>query len=183
MCFILFVFCVKFRMCCFTSCEPYGWNKTINNQSIWVDYKSFTKNEETSRSKHLKGVLKKEGPRQVSRSPLPKLITVWRGVIGKNGGADVNKDNGKRLPQLCCNNTLWIMNTFFQHRDMQKHSWWRDFLGHRSHIDLFRSVLDVRVKRGAELSTNHHLVVCNLNLDGHPEPTETWRTRRFWRIK
>jgi len=34
-------------------------------------------------------------------------------------------------------------------------------------------VLDVRVKRGAELSTNHHLVVCNLNLDGHPEPTET----------
>ena len=75
-CILFYIlFCVKFRMCYFTSCGPYGWNKTINNQSIWVDNKSFTKNEETSRPKHLKEVLKKEGPRQVSRSPLPKLIT------------------------------------------------------------------------------------------------------------
>ena len=29
---------------------------------------------------------------------------------------------------------------------------------------LFSSVLDVRVKRGAELSTDHHLVICSLRL-------------------
>ena len=30
--------------------------------------------------------------------------------------------------------------------------------------DLFSDVLDVRAKRGAELSTDHHLVVCSLRL-------------------
>ena len=30
--------------------------------------------------------------------------------------------------------------------------------------DLFSDVLDVRVKRGAELSTDHHLVICSLRL-------------------
>ena len=30
--------------------------------------------------------------------------------------------------------------------------------------DLFSDVLDVRVKRGAELPTDHHLVVCSLRL-------------------
>ena len=30
--------------------------------------------------------------------------------------------------------------------------------------DLFSDVLDVQVKRGAELSADHHLVVCSLQL-------------------
>jgi len=67
----------------------------------------------------------------------------------------------------CCNcvATLCIMNTFFQHRDVHKYTWYRDSFGQQSLIDshivsadLFRSVLDVRVKRGAELSTDPHLV-------------------------
>jgi len=32
-------------------------------------------------------------------------------------------------------------------------------------IDLFQSMSDVHVKRDAELSTDHHLLVCNLHLD------------------
>ena len=38
--------------------------------------------------------------------------------------------------------------------------------------DLFSDVLDVRVKRGAELSTDHHLVVCSLRL------SKPWPNRR-----
>ena len=66
----------------------------------------------------------------------------------------------------------------------------RDSLGHRSVIDfcivstdLFRSVLDVGVKRGAELSTDHHLLVCNLHLEKPPGTTQTCRTRRSCRMK
>jgi len=39
-------------------------------------------------------------------------------VIGQRGDADVN-DNVKFLLQLCCNNALYIINTFFQKRSAQ----------------------------------------------------------------
>jgi len=89
-------------------------------------------------------------------------------VIGRHGDADVN-DNGRLLLQLCCNNTLFIMNTFFfERRDVHKYIWCRDSLGQRSPIDfcivsadLFRSVLEIRVKRCARLSTDRHLLACN----------------------
>ena len=63
------------------------------------------------------------------------------------------------------------MNTFFQHREVHKYTWYRLSIDQKSLIDfsvvwsdLFSDVLDVRVKRGAELSTDHHLVVCFLRL-------------------
>ena len=92
----------------------------------------------------------------------------WKGVIGRHGVAGAN-ENGRYLLQLCSSNGLSIMNTFFQHRDVHKYTWNRPSMGQKSLIDfcivsadLFSSVLDVRVKRGAELSTDHHLVVCSL---------------------
>ena len=94
------------------------------------------------------------------------------GVVGWHGDGDLN-DNRIIQLQLCCNNTLCIMNTFFEHRDVHKYTWCRDSFGQRSLIDsctvsadLFRSVLDVRVKRGAglELLTDPHLV-CNWYLE------------------
>ena len=75
------------------------------------------------------------------------------GPIPRYGGgvsdADVN-DYGKLLLQLCCNNALWIMNTFFQHRDVRVV---QRLFGQRSLIVFcivsanFRSALNVRVKR------------------------------------
>ena len=90
----------------------------------------------------------------------------WKGVIGKRGVTGLNY-NGRYLLQLCCSNGLRIMNTFFQHKEVHKYTWYRprclksliDFCIVSS--DLFSDVLDVRVKRGAELSTDHHLVVCS----------------------
>jgi len=38
--------------------------------------------------------------------------------------------------------------------------------------------MDVRVKRGAKLSTDHHLVVCSLRLEKPTGRTQTCRSRR-----
>ncbi|KAI3375848.1 hypothetical protein L3Q82_004121 [Scortum barcoo] len=58
------------------------------------------------------------------------------------------------------------MNTMFEHKVVHQCTWHQDTLGRRSMIDfvvvssdLRPYVLDTRVKRGAELSTDHHLVV------------------------
>ena len=92
----------------------------------------------------------------------------WKGVIGRHGVPEFN-ENGRYLLQLCCSNGLCIMNTFFQHRDVYKYTWYRPSLEQKSLIDfcmisadLFSDVLDVRVKQGAELATDHHLVVRSL---------------------
>ena len=73
--------------------------------------------------------------------------------------------------QHCFSNGLRILNSFFQHRDVYKDTWYRPSMNQKSLIDFclvssdfFSDVLEVRVKRGAEFSTDHHLVVCSLRL-------------------
>ena len=113
----------------------------------------------------------------------------WKGVIGQHGDPDINK-NGRCLLQFCATNGLCIMNTFFQHKRIHKYTWYRDSLGQRSLIDfcivsadLFSTVSDVRVKRGAELSTDHHLVVCTLKALKPLKKRKTFRPRETYRIK
>jgi len=57
------------------------------------------------------------------------------------------------------------------HKYAHKYTWYRPSMKQKSMIDfcivsaeLFSGVLDVRVKRGAEFSTDHHLVVCSLRI-------------------
>ena len=47
-----------------------------------------------------------------------------KGVIGKHGVTGLN-ENGRYLLQLRCSNGLRIMNTFFQHRENHKYTWYR----------------------------------------------------------
>ena len=49
--------------------------------------------------------------------------------------------------------------------------------------DLFSNVLDVRVKRDAELSTDHHLVVCSLRLSKPWQNKRSNRSSVIYRIK
>jgi len=91
--------------------------------------------------------------------------------------------------QLWCNNTLCIMDIFFQHRDLHKCMSYRYSLAQRSFFDFFlisanlvQSVLDVQVKRSAELSTDHYPVVFKLHLDRPAGSTQTCKTRiSYWK--
>ena len=101
-------------------------------------------------------------------------------LLGKHGDPDINK-NRRCLLQFCATNELCIMSTFFQHKRIHKYTWYRDALEQRSLIDfcivsadLFSTVSDVRVKRGAELSTDHHLVVCTLKVLKHLRKQKTF---------
>ncbi|KAL0274579.1 UNVERIFIED_CONTAM: hypothetical protein PYX00_002680 [Menopon gallinae] len=113
----------------------------------------------------------------------------WRGVVGRNGDPDCNP-NGEELLHFCSAHGMAIMNTFFQHKDIHKYTWYRDALRQKSIIDFVlvpmcarKVVCDVRVKRGAELSTDHHLVVCELDLEGTGPKPRKRAARTLTRVK
>uniref|UniRef100_A0A8C6LNK6 Endonuclease/exonuclease/phosphatase domain-containing protein n=1 Tax=Nothobranchius furzeri TaxID=105023 RepID=A0A8C6LNK6_NOTFU len=111
----------------------------------------------------------------------------WRGVVGRNSPPDLNS-HGVVLLDFCINHGLSIMNTMFR----QKGKWYvllapgylRSQLDGRLVVvssDLRPHVLDTRVKRWAELSTDHYLVVSWLRWWGRM-PVRPGRPKRIARV-
>ena len=89
----------------------------------------------------------------------------WRGVIGRNGPRDLNP-SCVLLLDFCARHGLSIKNTRFKHKAVHMCTWHQDARGLGSMIDFVvvssdqrPNGLDTRVRRGAELSTDHQLVV------------------------
>ena len=101
-------------------------------------------------------------------------VTVWGDVIGKHGEA-VENENGMRLLQFCAENDLGITKSWFQHKEIHKFTWECRGRNQRSIIDfcLVRGTMksqlrDVKVVRGAEVGSDHYLLlmIIKLKMDG-----------------
>jgi len=80
-------------------------------------------------------------------------------------------DNGERLVEFCSMNNLVIDGTLFQHREIHKLTWSSPNGRVKNQIDHLvinrkwrRSLLDVKVRRRADVGSDHHLVVAFIRL-------------------
>ena len=91
-------------------------------------------------------------------------------TMGKFGCGNIN-NNGERLVEFCASNDLVIGGTLFNHPAIHRLTWYSPNRRDKNQIDhiaingIWRgSLLDVRVKRGADVSSDHLLVIANIRL-------------------
>ena len=89
----------------------------------------------------------------------------------KNQGMGKINDNGIRMASFCLANNLVIGGSLFKHKNIHKYTWTSPNGKHRNQIDHFlisqkfvTSLTDVRTRRGADIGSDHQLVVAKLKL-------------------
>ena len=96
--------------------------------------------------------------------------TGYEEIMGREGLGEMN-DNGERFADLCAANSLVIGGSVFAHRRIHKVTWLSPDLSTGNQIDhvcitkkFRRSLQDVRVRRGADVASDHHLLVARVKL-------------------
>ena len=91
-------------------------------------------------------------------------------IMGQHGLGEMN-ENGERFADLCANNNLVIGGSVFPHRRVHKATWISPDLSTENQIDhvciskkFRRSLQDVRARRGADVASDHHLLVAKVQL-------------------
>ena len=94
------------------------------------------------------------------------------GVVGPYGLGSRASENGERLVSFACVNGLCVTNTFFPHKRIHQATWYppdpsrapslKDYILVKPR--LMASVLDTRVFRGADIDSDHRLVVTSIRL-------------------
>ncbi|GFR63382.1 endonuclease-reverse transcriptase, partial [Elysia marginata] len=91
-------------------------------------------------------------------------------TMGIHGCGSIN-NNCERLVELCTSNDLVIGGTLFEHPAIHKLTWYSPNGRDKNQIDHIainniwrRSLLDVRVKRGADVGSDHLLVIASIRL-------------------
>ncbi|XP_073821325.1 uncharacterized protein [Musca autumnalis] len=91
-------------------------------------------------------------------------------VMGKHGLGQLS-ENGELLLEVCDNFNLVLGGTLFPHKQIHKVSWvspdrlTENQIDHIAISKMWRgSLLDVRNKRGADVASDHHLIVADIRL-------------------
>lgn len=91
-------------------------------------------------------------------------------IMGKHGHGSMN-ENGELLTDFCGINDLIIGGTLFQHKTIHKITWNSPNGRDKNQIDHLmingrwkNSLCDVRAMRGADCSSDHHLIIGKINL-------------------
>ncbi|VDO86857.1 unnamed protein product [Schistosoma mattheei] len=96
--------------------------------------------------------------------------TGYEDIMGRHGLGERN-ENGERFANLCAFNKLAIRGAIFPHKRIPKATWISPDHTTENQIDHIcinkkfrRTMEDVRTRRGADITSDHHLVVANLKL-------------------
>ena len=107
----------------------------------------------------------------------------YEAVMGTHGLGEMN-DNGMRFADTCTMNNLVIGGSIFPHKRIHKATWISPDHRTENQIDHIcvskrfrRSLLDVCVKRGADVGSDHHLVSAKLKLKLRKNWTEQQRRK------
>lgn len=132
----------------------------------------------------VKDVFYNQLQREIDRTPKHDLIILMGDLNAKvgrkkceeerslgNEACGERNENGEMFVSLCEINNLVIGDSKFKHKEIHKLTWISPDGRSQNQIDhiainskFTRSMMDVRVKRGADVSSDHHLVVMNLKL-------------------
>ena len=105
--------------------------------------------------------------------------------MGKHGLGIMN-ENGEMFADFCAFNNLVIGGSIFPHKDIHKATWISPDHRTENQIDhvcinqkFRRSLQDVRVKRGADVASDHHLVMASLRLRLKKSQAQTNNRTRY----
>ena len=97
------------------------------------------------------------------------LMGDWNAKVGDRQRREAKE--WERFVELCESNNLAITTTLFPHKDIHKHTWISPDTRTKNPIDhvavcgkFKRSVLGTRAFRGADINSDHHLVVAKIKL-------------------
>ena len=103
-----------------------------------------------------------------------------KGVVGPHALERRTSRNGERLVSFTSAHGMCVTNTVFPHKSIHQHSWYppnprahaslKDYILVRQRLR--PSVVDTRVFRGADLDSDHRLVVMSLRLKLKKKPRQ-----------